>query len=219
MTSSIATFPFNSNGKMTRKEYIDHMKQVWKRMGMIKSAEQVIVRRPILKKETVVVAIKEIEEAKAVAPVSIDKSPLRQEQKRIASIVNKPNRINAAVHKPEPIIVGAIPRKPHLRDIVSVVAHFYDTTAVDIMSDSHKPEHVAARHACFYISRKICEKSYMAIGRDYKRDHSTIVSAVTRMEKRIAADPEFDAALKHIIQAVLNTVVAKSDAPLTFWGS
>jgi hypothetical protein len=219
MTSSIATFPFNSNGKMTRKEYIDHMKQVWKRMGMIKSAEQVAVRRPMTIAPIVEAAIQGIEEAKAISPVRIEKSPIRIEQQRIAKIVNKPNRINAAVHKPTPIIVGAIPRKPHIHDIVGVVAHYYDTTAVDIMSESHKPEHVAARHACFYISRVICEKSYMAIGRDFKRDHSTIVSAVARMEKRIAADPEFNEALKVIIKAVLNTVVANSDVPFSYWGS
>ena len=218
MTATIATFPYNQNSKMTKKEYVAHMKAVWTRMGMIRPSPVVVIKPPSLA-PAIKASIDKVIEAKQEAPVSIEKSPLRQEQQRIAKIVNRPNRINAPKHKPAPVIVGAIPRKPHLRDIVSVVAHFYDTTSVDIMSESHKPEHVAARHACFYISRIVCEKSYKAIGRDFGRDHSTIVSAVTRMEKRIASDPEFDSALKHIIQSVLNVTVANSDAPFVFWGS
>lgn len=221
MNANIATYPFNASGKMTRQEYLSHMKQVWKRMGMIKSVEQVVVKRPAIKQQVVEQTIQQIEAAKASfpAPISIEASPQCVERRRIKSIVSKPNRINGVVGKPRQLVIGAMPQKPHLRDIVRVVSDYYGTTPVDIMSESHKADIVAARHACFFIYRKLTGRSFLAIGRDFKRDHSTIVSAVNRMEKRIASDPEFNEAINVITQAVIDTSLLKTDVAFSYWGA
>ena len=46
------------------------------------------------------------------------------------------------------------------------------------------------------------DRSLPAIGREFNRDHTTIINSIDTVEKRLASDPAFDAELKELMRAV-----------------
>ena len=53
-----------------------------------------------------------------------------------------------------------------------------------------------------YIIKKMTDRSLPAIGREFNRDHTTIINSIDTVENRLASDPAFDAELKELMRAV-----------------
>jgi len=96
---------------------------------------------------------------------------------------------------PEPVIT------PRRRTVVGmlkevaiqhIVARHYNTTRMDILSDSRIKEHTRPRHVAIFLSRKLTNHSLPQVGRAFgRRDHTTILNAVNRITTLMERDPGF----------------------------
>jgi hypothetical protein len=67
-------------------------------------------------------------------------------------------------------------------------------------ADRHK-QHADARAVCWWVARKRTTLSFPEIGREFDKDHTSVMSGVKRIERLVAADP--GGKLAGIAQAVL----------------
>ncbi len=89
---------------------------------------------------------------------------------------------------------GLSPKK-----IIKAVAEYYGLTRQQITSKTRTKNISNARHISIYLCRKLLDISYIKIGDEFGgRDHSTIISACTKVERQIAKDPTYAAAVSEI---------------------
>ena len=89
---------------------------------------------------------------------------------------------------------GLSPKK-----IIKVVADYYGLTRQQVTSKTRTKNIANARHISIYLCRKLLDISYIKIGEEFGgRDHSTIISACTKVESQIAKDKAMSASVKEI---------------------
>lgn len=89
---------------------------------------------------------------------------------------------------------GLSPKK-----IIKTVADYYGLTRQQITSKTRTKNIANARHISIYLCRKLLNISYIKIGEEFGgRDHSTIISACTKVEKQIKKEPAFANAVNDI---------------------
>ena len=80
-----------------------------------------------------------------------------------------------------------------IEHIQRVVAAHYSVTRLDILS-SRRPERIVApRRIAMYLAHKLTNHASGAIGRQFDRDHTTILAAVKKVERMMRADGELRA--------------------------
>jgi len=90
-----------------------------------------------------------------------------------------------------------------VRAVVSVVERFYELpSARGVMSRNRTPAVANARALAMYVSRGATSLSYPELGRLFRRDHSTVVAAVQRVESWMDKDPFVKYQLIQIAQLV-----------------
>jgi chromosomal replication initiator protein len=77
-------------------------------------------------------------------------------------------------------------------DIEAVVATFFGVTPADIHSSRRTKTVSAARMVAMYLARRHTQMSYPEIGRYMGKNHSSVVLAVQKMEKLLAAEGELE---------------------------
>ncbi len=83
--------------------------------------------------------------------------------------------------------------------IIKCVADYYGLTKQQITGKTRTKNIANARHISIYLCRKLLNLPYIKIGDEFGgRDHSTIISACTKVEKQIAKEPAFSAAVSEI---------------------
>ena len=82
--------------------------------------------------------------------------------------------------KPEPIKV---------EKIISEVAHTYNVSESDILSNRRTAELVLARQVAMYIARETTDMSYKAIGESFGKDHTTVLYNVNKIEDFLKDKP------------------------------
>ena len=89
---------------------------------------------------------------------------------------------------------GLSPKK-----IIKVVADYYGLTRQQITSKTRTKNISNARQISIYLCRKLLDIPYIKIGDEFGgRDHSTIISACTKVEKQITKDEAFKNAVSEI---------------------
>lgn len=89
---------------------------------------------------------------------------------------------------------GLSPKK-----IIKTVADYYGLTRQQITSKTRTKNIANARHISIYLCRKLLNISYIKIGEEFGgRDHSTIISACTKVEKQIKKEPAYANAIKDL---------------------
>ncbi len=75
------------------------------------------------------------------------------------------------------------------KTIKRIVADYYGLTQAQLISKSRTKAISNARHIAIYLSRKHLDLPYNKIGEDFgKRDHSTIISAYDKIDKKLKTD-------------------------------
>lgn len=75
------------------------------------------------------------------------------------------------------------------KTIKRIVADYYGLTQAQLVSKARTKAISNARHIAIYLSRKHLDIPYKEIGEDFgKRDHSTIISACDKIEKKLKTD-------------------------------
>ena len=82
--------------------------------------------------------------------------------------------------KPEPIKV---------EKIISEVAHTYNVSESDILSNRRTAELVLARQVAMYIARETTDLSFKAIGECFGKDHTTVLYNVNKIEDFLKDKP------------------------------
>jgi chromosomal replication initiator protein len=92
--------------------------------------------------------------------------------------------------------------------IQAAVCRRYNVGLADLLSDRREQAIVRPRHVAMWLARRLTRKSCAAIGRAFgNRDHTSIHSALARVEARMAAGESGDIwALLAELQTPLPTV-------------
>ena len=69
------------------------------------------------------------------------------------------------------------------------VAHTYNVSESDILSNRRTAELVLARQVAMYIARETTDLSYKAIGESFGKDHTTVLYNVNKIEEFLRDKP------------------------------
>lgn len=101
------------------------------------------------------------------------------------------------------------PRRPEVRsveDIQRAVCGHFRITNTDLMSKDRHKSVAFARQVAMYLCRQRLKCSFPELGRAFgNRDHTTVMSAVRRVEKMIEDDPQVNAHLEAIENRLSNS--------------
>ncbi|MBR4457094.1 MAG: chromosomal replication initiator protein DnaA [Solobacterium sp.] len=89
--------------------------------------------------------------------------------------------------------------------IIKTVADYYGLTRQQITGKTRTKNISSARHISIYLCRKLLDLSYMKIGDEFGgRDHTTIISACTKVESQLHSDPSLATAVHEIEKLLSN---------------
>lgn len=100
--------------------------------------------------------------------------------------------------KPEPI---------KIEKIISEVAHTYNVSESDILSNKRTAELVLARQVAMYISRETTDLSFKAIGESFGKDHTTVLYNVNRIEEFLKDKPY----QKELVDDIINNLMSNNE--------
>jgi hypothetical protein len=90
-------------------------------------------------------------------------------------------------------------RRAPLGIIIKAVADEFGVTPMLIISPLRGKKYSLPRHVAIYLCRKLTPKSFPQLGAKFGgRDHTTILYAVGKIERLVAADPDFAATVAAI---------------------
>ena len=82
------------------------------------------------------------------------------------------------------------------------IESIYGIKKEDIIGARRTKEIAAARHKAIYLVRTITEMSLPNIGKIFNRDHSTIMSSIESIEKRLRTDAILGVEIDDMIKEV-----------------
>jgi len=80
---------------------------------------------------------------------------------------------------------------PKIPDIVAACAQTFSVRVSDIMGRRHPREFVLPRHAAMYLACKMTMHSLPVIGREFARDHTSVMHARKACEARMEHWPDY----------------------------
>ena len=88
--------------------------------------------------------------------------------------------------------------------IVQIVANFFELSEKDILEHSRRKEIVEPRQIAMFLLKDLLEMSYSDIGYKLgKRDHTTVIHACEKINKKINSDPKLNSKII-LIKEVIN---------------
>ncbi len=86
--------------------------------------------------------------------------------------------------------------------ILSYIAQKFNVPEEDIKSSRRTKEITNARHLTVYLIRNLLDMPFVAIGRFFNRDHTTIMASAEKVEKLRKTSPEFDNTVNELIREI-----------------
>ena len=105
------------------------------------------------------------------------------------SIQKKVPTISAVQGIIKDIISDTRPEPIKVEKIIAEVAHTYNVSESDILSNRRTAELVLARQVAMYIARETTDLSYKAIGESFGKDHTTVLYNVNKIEEFLRDKP------------------------------
>ena len=102
------------------------------------------------------------------------------------------------------IISGVEPVEITIDKIFAKTAKKYGVQVSDIKGKKRTNEIAQARHICIYLIRNLTELSYPSIGKLLNRDHSTVMSSIEQVEKKMKESISFDSEIKDLMKEIKN---------------
>ena len=100
------------------------------------------------------------------------------------------------------LLGGAEPTSVTVEKIFSSIFQKYGVKKEELISTKRTKEIAFARHITIYIIREVTEMSLPNIGKIFNRDHSTVISSIETIERRLFNDAMLDYEIKEIIKEV-----------------
>lgn len=95
--------------------------------------------------------------------------------------------------------------------IINAVCVYYNVTETQVKSKIRTLQIVMARQISMYLCRTMLDMSFKDIGKEFGRDHSTVMSAVTKIGDQAKSDRSMQASLTEIQRRISAKSVAKSN--------
>jgi chromosomal replication initiator protein len=89
------------------------------------------------------------------------------------------------------LLDGETPVSVTVDKIFAAVCSKYGVRREDLVGQKRTKEIAFARHVALFLIRSITDMSLPNIGKIFSRDHSTVLSSVTAIEKKLRTDPAF----------------------------
>ena len=121
-------------------------------------------------------------------PQVINKQPIQPVQKLLANGRHRRWPGYSFRDDIEPPLPACIPGLTVGQIIKLVVENFPAITAAELLSPRRVQHLVRPRHIAMYLAKKHLAISLPVIGRAFRRDHSTILQNIRRIERRMATD-------------------------------
>ncbi len=100
------------------------------------------------------------------------------------------------------LLGGAEPIGVTVDKIFAAVEKKYGVTKADLTGKSRVKEVAQVRHVTIYLVKTVTEMSLKPLGKLFNRDHSTIVSSLDVIDKKIAASSAFEAEINNLIKEI-----------------
>ena len=100
------------------------------------------------------------------------------------------------------LLGGAEPIGVTVDKIFAAVEKKYGVSKADLTGKSRVKEVAQARHVTIHLIRTVTEMSLPAIGKLFNRDHSTVISSLDAIDKKIASSPAFEAEINNLIKEI-----------------
>ncbi len=100
------------------------------------------------------------------------------------------------------LLGGAEPVTATVDKIFSLIWRKYNIKREDIVSSRRTKDIANARHITVYIIRTVTEMSLPNIGRLIERDHSTVMSSIETVERRMLQDPVFRTEIEEMCKEI-----------------
>ena len=100
------------------------------------------------------------------------------------------------------LLGGAEPVTVTVDKIFAAVLKKYNIKREDIVSGKRTKEIANARHVTVYVIRSVTDMSLPNIGKIIDRDHSTVLSSIEAIEKRMAQNPVFRTEIEEMIKEI-----------------
>ena len=100
------------------------------------------------------------------------------------------------------LLGGAEPTSVTIDKIFATIYKKYNVKKEDIIGSRRTKEVAAARHKAIYLVRTITEMSLPNIGKIFNRDHTTVMSSVETIEKRLRTDAVLSVEIDDMIKEV-----------------
>lgn len=90
-----------------------------------------------------------------------------------------------------------------INKIQDICAAYYGVAVTDILSIRRAREAVTPRHVAMWLCRKLTTNSFPDIGAHFGgRDHTTVMHAVRKIERKRHVDPRFSAELDVLVETL-----------------
>ncbi len=106
--------------------------------------------------------------------------------------------LDLALARSELAAVGVRPRITSFDEIQRVVCHHFHLRAADLVGKDRHKTVALARHLAMFVCKEKLRVSFPEIGRAFGKDHTTVISAVRKVEGLRERDPEVRAHLSAI---------------------
>ncbi|QEL14525.1 DnaA/Hda family protein [Limnoglobus roseus] len=87
-------------------------------------------------------------------------------------------------------------RPPAVADIVAAVAASFGVSPKELLGTSRLKTVMLARQTAIYLARTASKLSLPAVGREFGRDHSTVLHAVRKVEELLTKDADYAGTVK-----------------------
>ena len=88
--------------------------------------------------------------------------------------------------------IRTTPKIISIESIIKIVAQYFSLHVDFITGMSRRKEVARARHIAIYLCKQLTSSSLKTIGLNFsRRDHSTVIHSVKKIEKKIQSDPSF----------------------------
>ena len=104
------------------------------------------------------------------------------------------------------LLGGAEPTSVTVDKIFTSIFQKYGIKKEDLVSTKRNKEIAYARHITIYIIREVTEMSLPNIAKIFNRDHSTIISSIETIERKLISDSMLNFEIKEIIKEVTPTM-------------
>jgi len=117
-------------------------------------------------------------------------------------LTNAPINIALAKQCIQDLIPGTEDVSITINKIFKVVSEKYGISIEDIKAKKRTKEISQARHAVIFLLRKATDLSLNDIGKMFDQHHTTVLSAINKMEDEINSDPFVEQQISELLKAI-----------------